>query len=163
MALVTLQIRMIINSSDQNKHCNQLLEDAKAYLTQSMMFRIWTNHPTLHLNVIRHSYATQVRQINSEITDTASFYLKNVKPNTQNVLSRHQLEYLNYDVEISQVRLNNLETLELAVYYYTKQYTLVQNFGNYLLLSDTKEEVKNTKETFMVQLANDLTIHTFTN
>jgi hypothetical protein len=153
---------MIINSSSQNKNCIQILENGKAYL-QGMVFRIWATHPTLYWDDIKQSYAPQVRQLNSEITEMASFYLRSIKPKILNLPDRHQLEYLSHEVEIWQVSLNKPETLELAAYYYTKQYTLVQSFGKYLLLAAMNVEVTTPQETFMVQLNHDLTIHTFTN
>ena len=162
MTLITLQIRTNITLATQIKNYQLLFENAKNNLLNGMIYRIWATRSTQTWSDLKQFYPTQVQQLNTEITETASFYLRSIKPKIQNLRDKYQLEYSNYEVEISNVSLNNPETLELAAYYHTKPYNLIQSFGNNLLLSPVNADITNTFETFMVQLNNDLTIHTYT-
>jgi hypothetical protein len=162
MPIITLQIRMKVNSTSQLKNCTLLLQNVNDYMLNGMIYRIWATHPTLLWDELKQSCATQVLQANSEITSMLSFYLRNIKPKIQNLRNANQLEYSSYEVEISEITLNKPETLELAIYFYTKPYNLIQSFGDNLLLADSSPDIANTHNTFMIQLSDDLTIHTYT-
>lgn len=162
MKVITLRNKMIINSSTTDKNAKLLLENIKPYL-EGLPFRIWSSNTSQTWNDIKQSYPQPLNQIKDEITQMASFYLRTVKPPMPNLLDRHQLLYLKLEVEILKVNFNNLNDLEVAVYFFSKQYNLVENFGHYLLLLQIEANEESEEENFMVELNSNLSIHTYKN
>ena len=160
MPHITLQNRMIIDSDSTSQKALQLFQNTKAFL-QDIPRRLWNINSSMNWDDIKTAYPPQIKKINYELTEMASYYLKTMKPRLPNLLDRHQITFATFEVEIVNFDINNPDSLKLAVYFFSHKYRLIASFDHYLLLSSIEENESNSQETFMLQLSADLSIHTY--
>ena len=158
MSNITLKYRMIINGSNTSPKVLLLFENAKPFL-QGLLHRLWSENPSMTWDDVKNAYPPQIKNLHSEITAMAVFYLRGIKPKLPNLLDRQQLRFSTFEVEISNLEFN-LNNFELTVYFFSDEYRLIEKFGHYLLLSPNTNQ--GSQETFMVELNSDISIHRYT-
>lgn len=160
MPYITLRTRMIISSHNSNQTEVKFLENAKPLL-QELPRRIWTLNPSMSWHDITAAYPKQIQELNRELTEMASFYFRALKPKLPDILDRQQIKSSTFQVEVINFDLSQPNVLEIAIYFLSQQFRLIDSFGHFLLLSTDVDSQSNIFETFTVRLSPELSIHTY--
>jgi hypothetical protein len=161
MKKIKLRHRVFLSLPTESKAVSEFLQNAINFLRGSVINRIWATDPTSSINEIKRNNFQFIKQYNVELSELAKFYLSKEKPILPYLLERHQIQYDTVEAEIFDMKFNNPNSLVVAVDFFTKEYTLRENFGQYLLLSKIKEDGSLENEIFMVELKAEFSIYTY--
>jgi hypothetical protein len=159
MPLITLQSKFLIDNSTTNnsfllllRSGNQVLQNGPLKVMSAFRQQTWEEFKLTNLQ--------QLQNANAELTEFASHYFRSYKHTLFDIAGKHQLKFNGFEVAFATVN-SKLEGTVLAAYFFSKPYLLVESFGKYLLLSEEKDKSSDPLKTFMVEISELLTIHTY--
>lgn len=162
MNKIIIRQRLQVSMKDEKVHNLDFFNNAISFLRSGMIYRIWASDKSKSYQDIHQQYPQVVKDYNGQLTELLKFYFK-LKPRLAYVLDRHQLEFERYEAEIFNIDFNNLNSLTVSIHFMTKEYWLIRNFGNYLLLTDNFQEENKPVETFTIKMSEDLSVHSYYN
>ena len=160
MPTITLQHRLIIDQTTTIPCLSELLKISYESLVQGITFRLFTARSSSTWDDFKKNNPNAVLTINKEITDYTGHYLRSYKPIVKDISGRYQIVFLNIESEVFETDITDINKHKLAVYFLSKLYKLISNFGMNILISEIEPEAGTS--TFILELSPELTIKSFT-
>ncbi|HEY5462623.1 MAG TPA: hypothetical protein VIJ95_05145 [Hanamia sp.] len=158
MPKITLQSRLLIDNKTHDKKFLSLIQ--YAFESFNDTFGIPSTYKSKSWDYLRMSNAEIVKSVNKQLTNDAPGYLRSYKHLLKDLSGRHTIEFAEIEAEIFETRsIENIDELKLAIYFLSKPYNLIGNFGSYILIAEGDNQVNG--KTVMLELSHNLTINSY--
>ncbi len=160
MPTIILQHQLIIDSSNLLNHFSTLLKSSLTSVRESRIFGMLPQSNLKSWKEFKEKHVTIVKQVDDEITSYSNQILRSYRPVVQDMPGRNFLSFINVEAEIYDTNANDVEAQKLALFFISKPYKLLSNFGSCLLLSDS-EKKEGMLSAFMIEVNPALSIHSY--
>lgn len=164
MVVVSLQFKMKIDKHSENENYQELFKVAQE-LIDNFPSRIIRSDKAKTWSLFKNRYKEQYIETSSAITQMAKHYLNSYEHIMYDISGRYQiqLDWNDLEAEISYTEIDKLDATVISVYFHSKEYCLLEKFGNQLLLRENFDTISEKQKLLTIELSDTVTIHTYTN